>query len=44
VLSAYDDLIDNNHQRIALLEKMAEEIYGEWRKRSAQPATSSSTA
>lgn len=30
VLSAYDDLIANNQRRIALLEKMAEEIYREW--------------
>ena len=30
ILSAYDDLIDNNQRRIALLEKMAEEIYREW--------------
>lgn len=30
VLFAYDDLIENNKRRIALLEKMAEEIYREW--------------
>ena len=30
ILAAYDDLIENNRQRIALLEKMAEEIYREW--------------
>ena len=30
ILSAYDDLIDNNKRRIALLERMAEEIYREW--------------
>lgn len=30
ILSAYDDLIENNKCRIALLEKMAEEIYREW--------------
>ncbi|WP_415898070.1 restriction endonuclease subunit S [Neptuniibacter sp. QD57_21] len=29
-LSTYDDLIENNKQHIALLEKMAEEIYREW--------------
>lgn len=29
-LSAYDELIENNRRRIALLEKMAEEIYREW--------------
>jgi len=30
ILSAYNDLIGNNQRRIALLEKMAEEIYREW--------------
>jgi type I restriction enzyme, S subunit len=30
ILSAYDDLIEANRQRIALLEKLAEEIYREW--------------
>ncbi len=30
ILSAYDDLIENNKRRIALLEKMTEEIYREW--------------
>ena len=30
ILSAYDDLIENNKRRIAILEKMAEEIYREW--------------
>jgi type I restriction enzyme, S subunit len=30
VVSAYDDLIENNDRRITLLEKMAEEIYREW--------------
>jgi type I restriction enzyme S subunit len=30
VLSAYDDLMENNQRRIALLEKMAEELYREW--------------
>ncbi|MFA5982526.1 MAG: restriction endonuclease subunit S [Methylococcaceae bacterium] len=30
ILSTYDDLIENNKRRIALLEKMAEEIYCEW--------------
>ena len=29
-LTAYDDLIENNNQRIKLLEEMAEEIYKEW--------------
>lgn len=30
VLSAYDDLIENNNRRIAILEKMAGELYREW--------------
>ena len=30
ILSAYDDLIENNNKRIALLEKAAEELYKEW--------------
>jgi type I restriction enzyme S subunit len=30
ILSAYDELIENNQRRIELLEKMAEEIYREW--------------
>lgn len=30
ILSAYEDLIENNNQRIKLLEEMAEEIYKEW--------------
>ncbi|MBF0239887.1 MAG: restriction endonuclease subunit S [SAR324 cluster bacterium] len=30
ILSAYDELIENNNRRIAILEKMAEEIYREW--------------
>ncbi len=30
ILSAYDELIENNKRRIALLEKVAEEIYREW--------------
>lgn len=29
-LSAYDELIENNQRRIALLEKIAAEIYREW--------------
>ena len=37
VLSAYDDLIGNNKRRIALLEKMAEEIYREWFARMRFP-------
>lgn len=30
ILSAYDDLIENNTRRIAILEKMARRIYEEW--------------
>lgn len=30
ILSAYDDLIENNKHRISLLEKVADEIYREW--------------
>lgn len=30
ILSAYDDMIENNRRRITLLEKMAKEIYREW--------------
>jgi type I restriction enzyme S subunit len=30
ILSAYDEQIENNKRRIALLEKLAEEIYREW--------------
>lgn len=30
ILSAYDDLIENNTRRIAILEEMAKRIYEEW--------------
>jgi type I restriction enzyme, S subunit len=30
ILSAYDELIENNKHRVALLEKLAEQIYREW--------------
>ena len=30
VLSAYDDLIENNTRRIKILEEMAQAIYREW--------------
>jgi type I restriction enzyme S subunit len=30
ILSAYDELIENNKRRVALLENLAEEIYREW--------------
>ncbi len=37
LISAYDDLIDNNQRRVALLESMAEEIYREWFVRTRCP-------
>ncbi|MDP2940060.1 MAG: restriction endonuclease subunit S [Candidatus Omnitrophota bacterium] len=30
ILSAYDDLIENNNRRIKILEEMAQTIYNEW--------------
>lgn len=30
ILSVYDDLIENNNKRIAMLEKAAQELYKEW--------------
>ena len=30
ILTAYDDLIENNNRRISILEQMAEQIYKEW--------------
>lgn len=30
ILSAYDDLIENNNKRIKILEKMSENLYKEW--------------
>jgi type I restriction enzyme S subunit len=30
VLSAYDELIENNNRRIAILEEMAQKLYREW--------------
>lgn len=30
ILSAYDDLIENNNRRIEILEKTAQELYKEW--------------
>jgi type I restriction enzyme, S subunit len=30
ILSAYDDLIDNNNRRIGLLEEMAQRVFREW--------------
>ena len=39
ILSNYDKLIENNNQRIKLLESMAEEIYKEWFVRLRFPDT-----
>lgn len=44
ILSAYDDLIDNNKLRIALLEKMAAEVYREWFVRMRFPISAKATA
>jgi type I restriction enzyme S subunit len=30
ILSAYDELIDNNHRRIGILESIARDLYREW--------------
>ncbi len=30
ILSSYDDLIENNHHRISILEEMAQKLYREW--------------
>jgi len=37
ILSAYDDLIENNTRRIAILEEMAQSIYQEWFVRFRYP-------
>jgi type I restriction enzyme, S subunit len=37
ILSLYDAVIDNNKQRIALLERLAEDIYREWFVRLRYP-------
>lgn len=37
ILSAYDDLIENNARRIAILEEMARRIYEEWFVRFRYP-------
>jgi type I restriction enzyme S subunit len=44
ILSAYDDLIENNKRRIAILEEMTEEIYREWFVRMRFPASAKATA
>ena len=43
ILSAYDDLIENNNKYIALLEKVAEEIYREWFVRMRFPGWENET-
>ena len=43
VLSAYDDLIENNTRRIALLEHMAEHLYREWFVRMRFPGHKQAT-
>jgi len=40
LLSAYDDLIENNRRRMALLEQAAQLLYEEWFVRFRFPATS----
>jgi type I restriction enzyme S subunit len=37
ILSAYDDLIENNTRRIAILEEMAQSLYQEWFVRFRYP-------
>ncbi|AZA56972.1 restriction endonuclease subunit S [Chryseobacterium shandongense] len=43
ILSSYDELIENNKQRIKLLEEMAEEIYKEWFVRLRFPGYENAT-
>ena len=43
ILSAYDDAIENNNRRIALLEKAARELYREWFVRMRFPGHESVT-
>ena len=43
VLSAYDDAIENNNRRIALLEKAARELYKEWFVRMRFPGHKNAT-
>lgn len=43
ILSIYDELIENNNQRIKLLEEMAEEIYKEWFVRMRFPGYEGTT-
>jgi type I restriction enzyme, S subunit len=43
ILAAYDELIENDKRRMALLEKMAEEIYREWFVRLRFPGSASAS-
>ena len=43
ILSAYDDLIENNNRRIALLEKAVRELYKEWFVRFRFPGYETAT-
>ena len=43
ILSAYDDLIENNNRRISLLEKAAQELYKEWFVRFRFPGHETAT-
>lgn len=43
ILTAYDELIENNRQRITRLEKLAKEIYREWFVRLRFPGHQSTT-
>ena len=43
VLAAYDDLIENNTRRIAMLERMAEGLYREWFVRMRFPSHEDAT-
>ncbi|NQY82262.1 MAG: restriction endonuclease subunit S [Alphaproteobacteria bacterium] len=42
ILSAYDDLIENNRRRIVLLEEAAQQLYKEWFIRFRFPVTNTS--
>ncbi|HEX7408002.1 MAG TPA: restriction endonuclease subunit S [Candidatus Binatia bacterium] len=44
ILSAYDDLIDNNTRRITILEEMARALYREWFVHFRFPASAQATA
>ncbi|MCP5248144.1 MAG: restriction endonuclease subunit S [Candidatus Accumulibacter sp.] len=44
ILSAYDELIENNQQRIRILESMASALYREWFVHFVSPATNTTRA